>query len=354
MNQPQVSVAMAVCNAERFLAEAIESILDQSLKDFEFIIVDYGSTDNSKSIISSYAAKDSRVKFHEVPPCVLPAARNAGCFLAQGQYIAIMDADDVSLPNRLSWEIEYMERHLQVALLGGAVEWIDSSGRSIRIIRHPVKDQDLKSGLLTYNVFWHPTTIMRREAFVSVGGYRSAFVCSHDYDLAIRIAEKYECANLEEVVVKYRVHPIQLTSDKRTQQTLCKLAAQASAVARRNGQPDLLETIQEITPSLLSTLGISEFTQRNSVVTDSLIWIQNMVEAGDYAAALNAARRIVESDLGQVEPRQVSELYLVIAKLCWIDKKLLEFILSVGRAVLARPILIGRPLKPLLHRIGLA
>jgi hypothetical protein len=354
MNKPQVSVAMAVCNAERFLAEAIGSILGQSFTDFEFIIVDYGSRDNSKSIISRYAARDSRVKFHEVPPCVLPAARNAGCFLAQGQYIAIMDADDVSLPDRLFWEVEYMERHPQVALLGGAVEWVDSSGRPFRVIRHPIDDRTLKSKLLTHNVFWHPTTIMRREAFVSVGGYRPAFVCSHDYDLAIRIAERSECANLEEVVLKYRVHPIQLTSDKRRLQTLCKLAAQASAAARSVGKLDPLDAVQEITSSVLATLGISELAQRNSVVTDGRIWIQNMIDAGDYAAALGAARRIVELDLDQVEPWQASELYLIIAKLCWIDKKFLEFILSVGRAILARPILIGRPLKSLVHRLGLA
>ena len=100
MNEPVVSVAMVVCNVERFLAEAIESILAQTYRDFEFVIVDFGSTDRSKEIIAGYAAKDSRVKLHEIPHCGLAEARNAGCFLAQGQYIAIMDADDVSLPER--------------------------------------------------------------------------------------------------------------------------------------------------------------------------------------------------------------------------------------------------------------
>ena len=354
MNQPLVSVVMAVCNAERFLAESIQSILNQSFRDFEFIVVDYGSTDNSKFIISSYVARDNRIKVHEVRPCVLPAARNAGCFLAQGRYIAIMDADDVSLPDRLSSEVDYMERHPQVALLGGAVEWMDSSGRPFHTHRHPTDNCEIKFELLTHSVFWHPTIIMRKEAFVLVGGYRPAFVCAHDYDLALRIAEKYECANLEEILLRYRVHPIQLTFHKHRQQTLCKLAARASAVARSKEQPDPLDTVREITPSTLATLGVEETAQRNSVVTDGRIWIRHMMTAGDYAAALAAARRIVESSLDHVEPYQVSELYLSVAELYWREKRIWKCVIAAGQAVLARPILIGRPLKPLLHRLGLA
>lgn len=101
MQNPPISVVMVVCNADRFLAEAIESILGRTFSEFEFIIVDFGSTDKSRSIISSYAAKDSRVKFHTISNCSLAEARNSGCFLAQGRYIAIMDADDVSVQGRL-------------------------------------------------------------------------------------------------------------------------------------------------------------------------------------------------------------------------------------------------------------
>jgi glycosyltransferase involved in cell wall biosynthesis len=353
MTGPLVSVVMPVCNADRFLAQAIESVLGQNFVDFEFIVVDYGSTDNSKPIISSYAGGDSRIKFHEVPPCVLPAARNAGCFLARGRYIAVMDADDVSLPDRLSREVGYMESHPQVALLGGAVEWVDPSGRPFHVFRHPTESGKLKSEMATHCTFWHPTVIVRTEAFRAVGGYRPAFVCAHDYDLELRLAEKFDCANLEEIVLKYRVHPWQLTFDRQRLQTLCKLAAQASAAARSTGQPDPLDALQEITPSVLDALGIDELVQRSSVVTDGHIWIRNMITAGDYAAALAAARRILESNLDQVDPWQVSELHVLVARLYWRDKKFWRYILAAGRAVLVRPILIGRPLKPLLHKLGL-
>src|ERR1700675_5081879 len=108
MSQPLVSVAMVECNVDRFLTQAIESILGQTFQDFDFIIVDFGSTDSSKSIISGYTASDSRVKFHEIPHCGLAEARNVACSLAQGKYIAVMDADDMSVPDRLAWEIDFM------------------------------------------------------------------------------------------------------------------------------------------------------------------------------------------------------------------------------------------------------
>ncbi len=100
---------MVMCNVDRFLAESIESILGQTFRDFEFIIVDFGSTDKSKAIASSYATKDSRIRFHEIPNCGLAEARNVSCSLARGRYIAIMDADDVSVPDRLMLQIEVHE-----------------------------------------------------------------------------------------------------------------------------------------------------------------------------------------------------------------------------------------------------
>lgn len=354
MSQPLVSVAMAVCNAERFLAEAIQSILDQTLKSLELIIVDYGSTDNSKSIILGFEARDSRVKFHEVPSCVLPDARNAGCFRAQGRYIAIMDADDASLPDRLQREADYMESHPQVGLLGGAVEWMDSSGRSFHVHRHPTSDPEIKCELLTHSVFWHPTIVMRKDAFVSVGGYRAVFVCAHDYDLAARIAENYECSNLNEIVLRYRVHPIQLTSGKQQLQTLCKLAVRASASARRKGEPDPLDTAREITSSSLAAWGIGEQTQRNSVVADGHVWIRSLMNAGEDAAALSAARRILGGCLDHVDPWRVSELHLCVAAIYWREKKIRKWLVAVGQAVLARPVVMGRPLKPLLQKLRLA
>jgi glycosyltransferase involved in cell wall biosynthesis len=105
-DQPLVSVVMIIRNVERFLAEAIESILSQFFRDFEFIIVDFGSIDKSKDIAARYAAKDSRIKLSEIPPCSYIEAKIAACSLPKGRYIAIQDADDVSLPDRF-WAVQF-------------------------------------------------------------------------------------------------------------------------------------------------------------------------------------------------------------------------------------------------------
>ena len=174
-----------------FLAESIESILGQTFRNFEFIIVDFGSTDKSKAIAVSYAAKDSRIRFREIPNCVLPAARNAACSFAQGQYIAVMDADDICLPDRLRLEVEFMEQHAEVGLLGSAVTWVDSNnrGRSASThIRAVIKTLDwpslitARSGIPQFSYARKPLRrregIGRRLSLLTIttwnSGYRSA------------------------------------------------------------------------------------------------------------------------------------------------------------------------------------
>ncbi len=342
---------MAVSNAERFLAEAIQSILDQSLKDFEFIIVDYGSTDDSKAIVSSFAANDHRIRLIEIPPCVLPEARNAGCFQAQGKYIAVMDADDVSLSDRLRLQVEFLESHPQVALLGGAVEWMDSSGKPFGVHRHPSGDREIKAELPAHNVLWHPTTMMRKDPFAVVGGYRRAFMCSHDYDLALRFAEKYECANLEEIVLRYRVHAVQLTSDRHQQQTLCKLAAQVSASKRRKGEPDPLDGVREITSSALAAWGIQEQSQRDFLIADGHTWVRNLMNVGENAAALSAAGKVLGANLNGADSWQVSEIHLCVATIHWRNGQTWDSLIALAKAVRVRPVLIGRPLKSMFRRL---
>ncbi len=336
---------MVTCNVQRFLAEAIESILDQTFRDFEFIIVDFGSTDDSKSIISSYAAKDSRIKFHEIPRCSLATARNAAFFIAQGRYIAVMDADDVSVPDRLAWEIEFMERHPKVGLLGGATESIDTAGKPLIIHSHnsPTAHNEIKSALADRCPFCHSTVLIRGEAFVLVGGYRAAFAQAEDYDLWIRIAEHFEVANLRQVVLKYRIHPHQISMRKRKQQRLCILAAQVSAKLRTSGKADLFDTLAEITPEVLAELGVTEPIQQASLASDYGDWVRNMI-----------AEILESSDWEYAESREIADLWLTAARLYWGQEQFLSSVRAVGRAVIVRPAVVGRPFKPLLRRMGLA
>lgn len=345
---------MVTCNVDRFLAESIESVLGQTFRDFEFVIVDFGSTDNSKSIISSYAARDSRIKFHEIPSCGLAEARNAGCSLAQGRYIAIMDADDVSLPNRLLWEVEFMKQHPEVGVLGGAVEWINAMGKPLMTHQHPLGDRELQAALLTHSVLWQPTVLIRRDAFTSVGGYRGAFAPAEDYDLWLRIAEHFQIANLEHVVLQYRFHPSQVSMSRRVQQTLGILGAQVSASSRRKGLPDPLNSVKEITSELLAALGVTKAVQQRELASTRKDWIQNMCMAGEYSAALQAAQETLQSDVEYVERKKIADLHLTVAWLYWRLSRPLSSALSMARAVLTHPALVGRPLKPLLRRFGRA
>jgi hypothetical protein len=344
---------MAVCNVDRYLAESIESILGQTFQDFEFIIVDFGSTDASKSIISRCSAKDNRIKFHEIPNCVLPAARNAACCRAQGRYIAIMDADDICLPDRLRLQVEFMEQHPEVGLLGGAVVWADAAGRPFGQHVHPSEDWEIRSALADHCTFWHPTVLLRKEAFMSAGGYRAAFLAAHDYDLELRVAERYKCANLGQVLLKYRMHPGQLSMQRRKQQTLGILAAQTSAAMRQKGQEDLFNSVEAITPELLAEFGVGESIYERTYVSEARRWIRHMTLAGETSVALDSAVELLKSNWTHAEEWQIADLHLTVARLRWKRREFSQSIRSAVRAVRVRPKLLGRPLRPWLGRIGL-
>jgi hypothetical protein len=360
MSKPTVSVVMVVCNVDRFLAEAIESILGQTFREFEFIIVDFGSTDKSKEIVSRYAAKDARVRLHEIPLCGLGEARNAACFLARGKYIAIMDADDVSITERLMWEVEFLEKHPEVGVVGGAVDWIDASGACVTnsavppgvTLSRPEGNRELQLALLKDCPIWQPSVLMRREAFVLVGGYRPAFAPTEDYDLWLRISEHFEMANLKQVVLNYRIHPHQVSVRRRKQQTLGTLAALASAAARRSGNPDPLDSVKEITPAVLVEIGVSEAKQQTALAVEYRGWIYSLCGTGEWSGALNAAIEMVKSsDWKHIERRERADMHLEVARLYWKNHRFFRGIVTVGQAVITRPRVAGRPLGRLLRRL---
>ena len=353
MNSPPLSVVMVVCNVERFLAESVESILTQSFTQFEFIVVDFGSTDDSYSIISSYAAKDSRMKIHTIPHCSLAEARNTGCVLAQGRYFAIMDADDVSTPDRLKLEFEFMERNPEIGLVGGGTEWIDEAGRVLLRDNHfPAENHKIRAALLTESPFCQPTVLIRREAFIEVGGYRAAFVEAEDYDLWLRIAERFEVANLPRVVLKYRIHPGQVSVARWRSQALCAAGARAAALARKSGKPDPLEGVKEITLDILKMLGVSEGLLQTTLARGYLSCVRNMCRAGQYSLAIDAVESFHFGDFTHADTWVIAESYLWAARLYWQQRKFARSMSSAVHAVVKRPIILGRPIKRLAPRFS--
>ncbi|WP_051372769.1 glycosyltransferase [Thermosynechococcus sp. NK55a] len=211
---PLVSVLMPVFNAERYVAEAIESILRQSFQDFEFIIIDDGSTDGSLDILKRYAARDPRIRLVSRENRGLVATLNEGIGLARGQWVARMDADDVALPERLALQVKHLEA-TKADFCGGAVACF---GDWRALWRYPLTHEACEVRLLFEVPFAHPTVMGRREAFDRLR-YQPEFVLAQDYDLWQRAwAAGYRLVNVPEIVLRYRVHTAQTSSRKSEEQ----------------------------------------------------------------------------------------------------------------------------------------
>jgi len=235
-----------------------------------------------------------------------------------------------------------MDAHPEIGVLGGAVEWIDASGNSMGTRRYPAEDHQIKATLLEGSALWHPTVLLRREAFVQAGGYRSVVVDAEDYDLWLRIADHFQLANLEAVVLKYRIHPSQVSIRKTAQQTLSMLGAQVAASSRRNGLPDPLNSAKTITCEALVALGVTKTRQQNKLASYRRDWVRNMSSAGEYSAALQAALETLQSDLEYVDRKVIADLYLIVAKLCWKQKRFAKSLLAIGRAIITWPAVAAR------------
>ena len=221
--KPLISVIMPAFNAELYVEEAVRSILDQTFRDFEFIIVDDGSTDRTPEILRTFTDPRIRLLFNERNEGNYPA-RNRGGRLAQGKYIAVMDADDVAYPNRLQTQYEYMETHSEVLALGaGTMFWpnwkIKVSDESIRVV------------LLLNNCFVHSSLFVRRETMIQLGGYDEQYVYAADYDLVTRIALQGRLEILDELLVYYRWHKEQITARNKKDQ--CRFAERIRDIYQR-------------------------------------------------------------------------------------------------------------------------
>jgi glycosyltransferase involved in cell wall biosynthesis len=203
---PLVSVVIPVYNGNGFLPSAIESILDQTYKNFEVIIIDDGSTDNSYEIMKNYAKTHSRLRIFRNPKNInIANTLNRGIKLARGQYIARMDADDVALPNRLSRQIKFMKSHRDVVILGGQVKTINIDGKTIGRKLFPKNDQEIREALFTTNPIQHPTAIIDRSLLPkNFSWYNPALPPAEDYDLFFRLGQYGLYHNLDKFVLKYR------------------------------------------------------------------------------------------------------------------------------------------------------
>jgi hypothetical protein len=242
-----------------------------------------------------------------------------------------------------------MEEHPEVGLLGGATDWVDATGRSLRVDHLPAEDSEIRTALESRCPFCQSTIFIRREAFALVGGYRAVFAQAEDYDLWLRISEHFKCANLKQVVLKYRIHPYQMSIRKRAQQTLCVLAAQVSASSRKKGITDPLNSVEEITSEALAGMGVDESQQQIAIANEYLLWIRTMYAAREYSVALRAALEVLHSSGKHLERWQFADLQLIAGRLYWKQGQFGRGLLTAGYAFLTRPVMLGRPVKHLLR-----
>ncbi len=204
---PVVSVVMSVYNGAKFLDKAINSILAQTYTDFEFLIVNDGSTDNSLNIINRAKKNDSRIKIIDQENEGLVTSLNKAISKASGKYIARMDADDISMPTRLEKQVKFLDSMSKVDILGTGFIFFNSNGSELGRQGVLVNDADIKRELCLRNPYGHGSVMMRREIFNQLGGYSNDVGPVEDYDLWLRFAKISTMAGLPDFLYKWRINP---------------------------------------------------------------------------------------------------------------------------------------------------
>jgi len=200
--QPAVSVVVRVFNAERYLREAVESVLAQSCADFELLAIDDGSTDASVAMLHAFC--DPRIRVVSQPNGGKIAAAARGLSEARGRYVAILDADDRAAPERLAKQVAYLDAHPNAVMVGSALAIVDERGARVGIRKYPESDAALRKAITIYNPFGHSTLMYRRDAARTAGGYDPRYIIE-DWDLSLRLMKLGDVANLPEVLADYRV-----------------------------------------------------------------------------------------------------------------------------------------------------
>jgi glycosyltransferase involved in cell wall biosynthesis len=251
--KPIVSVVLAVYNGSRYIREAIESILNQTFEDFELLVIDDGSVDDSVQIVSSYA--DPRIVITKLEHVGLVSGLNVGLGIAKGDFIARMDADDRARPSRLAVQHEFLLSHPEVAIVCSDIATIDADGKTTgqQIQRWPDNNL-LRDGLLyrrTIKPLIHPTVMMRSEVIRTLGGYRAFDTCE-DHDLWLRAIDRYQFHRINHVLLDYRIYGGGVSRTKAVNQATNSSMSAVTYLVRKttgvdifNERPDIFSTISD-------------------------------------------------------------------------------------------------------------
>jgi glycosyltransferase involved in cell wall biosynthesis len=211
-NSPLVSVLTPAYQAAAFIQETAESVLSQSCPDFEYILIDDASRDETYPLITKLAQRDDRIRpYSNQINQGIAETRNACVKQARGKYVLWQDADDISLPDRIADLVEFMEENPEVGICGSYMQPFGSSGAG-EIKTYPTSDVEMRKSIFKISVVSQPTAILRRECFEKVGIYNSRYINTEDLDMTFRIGMQYELGNVPKVLLKYRLHEQSTTS----------------------------------------------------------------------------------------------------------------------------------------------
>lgn len=239
LNSPLISVLMPVYNGGKYLRAAIESILNQTFVDFEFLVLDDGSTDESLKTLRQYAEQDERLRIISRENRGLIFTLNELLENARGEFIARMDADDIALPGRFELQVNFLKKNPKVVCLGGASQMIDSDGRYLTTLTPPQTNMEIQELILAgHTAINHPASMMRLAAIKQVGGYDGEYEFVEDLDLWLRLGENGDLANLKDDILKYRLHDKSISESAGGKQRDAALRACESAWRRRNIKRD--------------------------------------------------------------------------------------------------------------------
>ena len=233
---PLVSVLMAAYNPGKYLDEAVRSILSQTYKNWELVVLDDASTDDTWNALRSFAAKDSRIRiFQNGHNLGFSGTRNRLFTLMNpnAEFIAVLDSDDIALPTRLQRQVTFLQEHPEIGAVGSSIIIINENSSVTSFRNYPSTPEDVRSSALKSNPMAHSTLMMRRSVQLMLGDYGTTLSCCEDYDYLLRMLKITSYTNLETPQIAYRISSTQWTKRRIRHSLLVSQAVQRRYLFRR-------------------------------------------------------------------------------------------------------------------------
>ncbi len=302
---PELSVVMSVYNGARYLRECLDGVLEQSFRDFEFVIVDDGSDDETPGILAACARSDPRVRILRQENAGVAAALARGCGEARGGLIARIDADDIPLPGRFERQVAFLESNPDVGVLGTGLEVIDAEGRLGSRVQLAIGHPEACWQLLFRPPVGHPTVMLRRSLLEQVGGYDPAFDRAEDYELWTRMVATTRFANLPDALVRYRIHDGRITHREAKTMRAVTLRVRLRYMGRLLGREPAAEDCERLERCERGSRRVSTEDRRRAAELGTAL-CEGMLREGLFREPESGAVRAVIENIrtGQVPRRR--------------------------------------------------